>query len=186
MTPRGVILYGPPASGKDTITAALAARDERFVQLTKLKVGSGRSTGYRYVSAEDLAELRDAGRLVVETERYGNRYAVDRNAVDALTEAGYVPVIHAGSVADARALTAGVPLDWVRVELRVPREVCAERSRGRGDVDTAARLRAWDEAADERERNADGPPFDLTIRTDQAAPDEAARQIIDAAAVRSP
>jgi len=73
--------YGPPASGKDTITAALTRLDARFTLLPKLKVGTGRADGYEFVSAEHLDKLRDAGRLVAETRRYGNVYAIDRQSI---------------------------------------------------------------------------------------------------------
>ncbi|TQS03808.1 guanylate kinase, partial [Microbispora hainanensis] len=44
--PVGVVLYGPPASGKNTITAAMHRHDPRFRLLPKLKVGAGRADGY--------------------------------------------------------------------------------------------------------------------------------------------
>ncbi len=74
-----MILYGPPTSGKDTITAELTRQDARFALLPKLKTGTGRTAGYRLVPIDELAALRVAGRLVVETRRYGNIYAVDRS-----------------------------------------------------------------------------------------------------------
>ncbi|MFC5754988.1 guanylate kinase, partial [Actinomadura rugatobispora] len=122
-------------------------------------------------------------RLVVETERYGNRYAVDRHDIDELTETGHVPVVHIGNLADLAELRAAVPLDWTSVCLWIPREVCAERSQRRGDVDTPARLRAWDETdADLRrgESQKGAVPFDLVVHTDQAEPADTARRIIEA------
>jgi guanylate kinase len=183
VTKRGVILYGPPTSGKDTITAELTHQDDRFALLAKLKAGTGRTTGYRAVSVDELAALRQAGRLVVETERYGNRYAVDRHDIDELTEVGRVPVVHIGNLADLAELRAAVPLDWTCVCLWVAREVCAERSRQRGDVDTPARLRAWDETdADLQQAEAQegATPFSLVVHTDRAEPAETARRIINA------
>ncbi|SPT59869.1 Uncharacterised protein [Actinomadura madurae] len=136
MTSRGVILYGPPTSGKDTVTAELARQDDRYTALPKLKVGTGRSEGYRYLTATALEKLRATGRLVVETRRYGNVYAVDRDDIAALVETDRVPIVHMGNVADLRRLRAAVPLDWTSVLLWVPRAVCADRSKHRGDVDT--------------------------------------------------
>lgn len=178
MTRQGVILYGPPTSGKDTITAELSWQDERFALVTKLKAGTGRSTGYRYVSLEELEALRDAGRLVVETQRYGNRYAVDRQDIDALTEACRIPVVHMGNLADVHRLRAAVPLRWTTVLLWVPREVCAERSRHRGDTDSPQRLQAWDETLADLQSARKSLPFDLTLQTDQMMPDQAAHRII--------
>jgi guanylate kinase len=182
VTDRGVILYGPPASGKDTVTAELSRQDNRFALLPKLKAGSGRSVGYRLVSSDELVVLRSKGRLVVETQRYGNRYAVDREDIAALTDSGRIPVVHMGNVADLERLRSAVPLAWTTVLLWIPREVCAERSRRRGDSDSPKRLQAWDETAADLQAAGDGAPFDLTIHTDQLEPAEAARQIIVATA----
>ncbi|MGV9303830.1 hypothetical protein ACWDLG_10705 [Nonomuraea sp. NPDC003727] len=47
MSLQGIVLYGPPASGKDTVTAALRRLDPRFVLLPKLKVGTRTSRRVR-------------------------------------------------------------------------------------------------------------------------------------------
>ncbi|MDX6744988.1 phosphotransferase-like protein [Actinocorallia sp. A-T 12471] len=180
MTTKGVILYGPPTSGKDTITAELTRQDTRFTLLPKLKAGTGRSRGYRAVTAEELEKLRADGRLPVETARYGNVYAVDRQDVETIAASGRIPVVHMGNVADLTRLRDAVPLDWLAVLLWIPREVCAERSAGRGDADTADRLRAWDETRTDLDEAGTGV-FDLEIRTDEVTPSEAARRIITAA-----
>ena len=181
MTSRGVILYGPPTSGKDTITDELTRQDGRFSLLLKLKAGTGRSRGYRAVTPEELDKLRDVGRLVVETRRYGNVYAVDRDDVQAAAEAGQVPIVHMGNVADLQRLRDGAPLDWLSVLLWVPRETCAKRSASRGDADTPNRLKAWDETLVDLQGTEADEVFDLTIRTDQVDPAQAAQQIITAA-----
>lgn len=180
MSDQGVILYGPPTSGKDTITGELADQDARFVLLPKLKAGTGRSAGYRTTAADELDVLRTAGRLAVETRRYGNVYAVDRHDIDAMTRAGRVPVVHMGNIADLQRLRSAVPLEWTCVLLWVPREVCAKRSQGRGDVDRPKRLRAWDETQADLTAHADAAIFDLVIHTDDTEPAKAARLIIDA------
>lgn len=179
MTRPGVILYGPPTSGKDTVTAELTRQDDRYALLPKLKVGTGRIAGYRYVTATELAKLRDAGRLVVETHRYGNVYAVDRDDIAALVEAGKVPIVHMGNVADLRRLRDAVPLDWTAALLWIPRDLCADRSKHRGDVDTPKRLQAWDETRNDLQAAAT-PVFNLVIHTDQVDHTETARRILAA------
>lgn len=180
MTSPGVILYGPPASGKDTITAEIIRQDQRFAAVTKLKAGTGRPTGYKLVTAQQLDALHAAGRLVAETTRYGNRYAVDRRDLDTLTTAGRIPIVHMGNLTDLRKLREAAPIVWTAVLLWIPRQVCAERSRERGDTDHAHRLQAWDETAADLHAAGDAAVFDLTVRTDQTAATEAARQIIHA------
>ncbi|MEU4541627.1 guanylate kinase [Streptosporangium sp. NPDC023825] len=180
MNPQGIVIYGPPASGKDTITAALIRLDPRFTLLPKLKVGTGRAEGYEFVSAEHLDTLREAGRLVAETHRYGNVYAIDRQTIEDRQAAGCVPVVHMGNTRDLRQLVGTVPDGWFRVLLWVPREVTEQRSRARGDVDTPKRLAAWDETLTDLETNTDAGFFHLRIHTDRLGVDAAAHEIMSA------
>ncbi|MFJ2030546.1 guanylate kinase [Streptosporangium sp. NPDC087985] len=180
MRAQGIVLYGPPASGKDTVTAALTRLDPRFVLLPKLKVGTGRAHGYEFVSAEHLGKLREAGRLLVETRRYGNVYAVDHQTIEDRHAAGYVPVVHMGNIRDLRRLIGRVSDSWLRVLLRVPREVTEQRSRTRGDVDTGKRLAAWDETLADLEANTDAGFFHLRLHTDRIGADAAAEEIMSA------
>ncbi|GLW25305.1 hypothetical protein Mame01_53470 [Microbispora amethystogenes] len=178
--PVGVVLYGPPASGKSTITAALHRHDPRYRLLPKLKVGTGRADGYEFVTAERLDELRHAGRLLLETHRYGNVYAVDRRHIEDMTAAGQVPVAHMGNIGDLRRLVGRTPNAWLRVLLWVPREVTEQRSTGRGDADTAQRLKAWDETFADLSTNTDDGFFHLRIDTDRLHAETAASEIMRA------
>lgn len=42
-----VILYGPPAAGKNTVTKALNELNDDYRMYERLKVGPGRTSGYR-------------------------------------------------------------------------------------------------------------------------------------------
>lgn len=171
----GVILYGPPASGKDTVTRELAALSPRYRQFARLKVGSGNTAGYRMGTPMQLHELEAAGNVVYANGRYGNTYVIDRPGLDAAFAAG-VPVVHLGQVDGIRALIDGYPAVWVRVLLWCPKEVTKQRSQGRGDADTAQRLVAWDETR----RDVDAHPdagWDLRVETVETPPAAAARLI---------
>ncbi|WDM16462.1 guanylate kinase [Streptomyces lavenduligriseus] len=176
MNPKqGVILYGPPASGKDTVTTALTELHSKYAQFARLKVGTGKSVGYRMGTAEQLRELETAGDVVYANTRYGNTYAIDRPGLDTAFAAG-VPVVHLGQIDGIRALVDGYPADWSVVLLWCPREVTEQRSAGRGDNDTAARLAAWDATREDLEAHPD-TTWDLTMDTTKAAPQDAARLI---------
>lgn len=172
---QGVILYGPPAAGKDTVTQELANHGSRYGQFARLKVGSGRTFGYRMGTLEQLRELEAAGDVVYVNERYSSTYVVDRPGLDEAFAAG-VPVVHLGQVDGIRAVVDGYQADWVRVLLWCPKAVTKQRSQARGDADTAERLTAWDDTR----RDVDAHPdivWDLRLETVETAPTTAARLI---------
>ncbi|CUW33333.1 phosphotransferase-like protein [Streptomyces reticuli] len=173
----GVVLYGPPAAGKDTVTAALNQLDPRYAQFARLKVGSGKSSGYRMSTAEQLHLLEAAGDVIYANTRYGNTYVIDRPGLDAAFEAG-VPVIHLGQVDGIRALVDGYPAHWDVVLLWCSREETARRSEDRGDPDTAARLAAWDATRKDLDVHA-AMAWDLTVDTTMTSPDETTQRVHD-------
>ncbi|MFE2727079.1 HAD family hydrolase [Kitasatospora sp. NPDC059327] len=176
----GVLLFGPPASGKDTVTATLTQQDQRYRQFERLKVGTGRTAGYRMGDPELLEELRASGAVVYENSRYDSVYVTDRPGLDEAF-AHSVPVMHLGQIDGVRAVHDGYPAQWLTVLLWSPREVTEARSTGRGDADTPARLAAWDATRADLDDNPDFR-FDLTIRTDEVGPEAAAEQIRQALA----
>ncbi|WP_310729233.1 phosphotransferase-like protein [Streptomyces sp. N2A] len=176
MSRQGVILYGPPAAGKDTVTTALTKQSPRYAQFARLKVGTGKSTGYRMGTAEQLRELEAAGDVIYANARYGNTYVIDVPGLNNAFATG-VPVVHLGQVDGIRTLVNGYPADWTVVLLQCPREVTVQRSKGRGDSDTAARLEAWDATREDLNAHP-GMTWDLTVDTTVASPQEAA-QLID-------
>ncbi|MDX3113973.1 phosphotransferase-like protein [Streptomyces scabiei] len=182
---RGILLYGPPAAGKDTITAALAELDEGYVPFTRLKIGAGKTQGYRMGTPEQLAALEARGEVIYRNERYGNVYVVDRPGLDRAMEGGRTPVVHLGQMAGVEQVTALFPAHWVRVLVWCAKETTARRSSQRGDPDTAARLAAWDATQADL---ADHPlaHWELRLDSDVTAAREAAQRIDGIAWATSP
>jgi guanylate kinase len=167
---RGVILYGPPAAGKDTITEALHKLDPRYSLFRRLKAGGGKTTGYRMTTSAALGELRENGDLIWENSRYGAVYAVDRPALLDDLAAGY-PVLHLGQVEAIDAVTKATPgANWTVVHIWCPRDIAKKRLTARNPEDVKDRLQAWDQTV-----SIDCA--DLTIDTAQAAPDAVAEEI---------
>ncbi|MGW2353657.1 phosphotransferase-like protein [Actinacidiphila glaucinigra] len=167
-----MILYGPPASGKDTVTTALTELDGRYALFARLKVGSGKSSGYRMGTAEQLQHLTTAGDVIYANSRYGNTYIVDRPGMSDAFDAG-VPVVHLGQIDGVRALVGAFPATWVRVLLWCPQEVTAARSESRGDGDTAARLAAWEATRQDLDAHQ-SESWDLTVDTVATTPEKSA------------
>ncbi|MEU1481713.1 guanylate kinase [Streptomyces sp. NPDC005760] len=175
---RGILLYGPPAAGKDTITSALAELDGQYTPFTRLKIGTGKTQGYRMGTPAQLAILEARGDVIYRNDRYGNIYVVDRPGLDQAMEGGRTPVVHLGQMEGMEQVTAHFPAYWVRVLLWCSKETTARRSSHRGDTDTAARLAVWDAT---RADLADHPQahWELRVDTDVTAPREAAQRIDD-------
>ncbi|MGW1004087.1 phosphotransferase-like protein [Streptomyces sp. NPDC002520] len=175
---QGILLYGPPAAGKDTITAALTELDARYVPFTRLKIGTGKTKGYRMGTSEQLTALEARGDVIYRNDRYGNIYVVDRPGLDQAMEGGRTPVVHLGQMAGMEQVTALYPAHWVRVLLWCSKETTARRSPQRGDTDTAARLAAWDATQADLAAHRQAQ-WELRVETDVTAPHETAQRIDD-------
>ncbi|MEH0841897.1 kinase [Micromonospora sp. CPCC 205711] len=163
-------LYGPPAAGKDTITSALHELDARYTLYPRLKVGPGRTAGYRMADEATVNALRANDEIVWENHRYDALYVVDRpSLLQGLTTG--MPVVHLGQRPAVDAVTAAVSAArWFVVYLWCPRGVAKQRIISRGTGDTDARLRAWD-------ATEPLPDSDLTLNTADVSPRAAAEQI---------
>jgi guanylate kinase len=179
---QGVILYGPPASGKDTVTDALIELDSRYARFLRLKVGSGKTDGYRMGTAQQLAQLEGVGDVIYANSRYGNTYVVDRPGLTQAFDGG-IPVVHLGQIDGIRAVLDGYAAGWVTVLLWNPREITEFRSKARNDRDTPARLAAWDATLEDLDSHAN-MIWDLTVPTVTTKPAETARLIDELLAER--
>ncbi|WP_249999953.1 ATP-binding protein [Actinoplanes sp. M2I2] len=165
----GILMYGPPASGKDTVTKALTESNPLYRHFRRLKVGGGRTDGYRITSPEKIADLKSTGGIVWENERYGASYYVDQPSLaQDLSEA--CPVLHLGQPAAIHAVTEAFPeTRWVIVQLWCPRDLAEQRVIQRATGDVAERMAIWDDT--------EHVPATITIDTATVSPGGAARQI---------
>lgn len=165
---RAVILYGPPASGKSTITKHLERADSRYLLFPRLKAGGGRVAEYRIVPLGAIQELQAAGEIVWTNERYGAVYAIDRPHLRHMVHKGSIPVLHVGQLGAVDAIIAAVPdVQITTVSLTCGRDTAVRRITERATGDTADRIAAYD--ATERLEGAD-----LVIDTGIVNPAEAA------------
>lgn len=169
---RGILLYGPPAVGKDTITGRLSQLNGIYQQFERLKYGRGRTSGYRMICACQLEAIHsDPNEVLWENHRYGSTYIVDRSPLLAMVGVNKVPVVHLGQAEAVMVLTKSVPeIDWLVVDLWCPRYVAAERLACRSTGDTDARLEVF-------ESTVRLPNADITIDTSRTSPYEAAARI---------
>jgi guanylate kinase len=143
---RGIVLYGPPAAGKTTITTQLHKLDPAYTLFKRLKVGSGRSSDYRMMTASNRRELHASGDVVWENERYGNVYLIDRTGLRDALDDNAVPIVHVGQPGAIAAIQTATPnAQWLVVELWCARTEAAKRLTRRSRADAATRLSVWDQ-----------------------------------------
>jgi guanylate kinase len=170
---KGIILYGPPACGKDTITLALTAIDHRCSLFRRLKAGQGKSSTYRIVTEDYIHGMSERGEIAWLNLRYGALYAVDTPELRKALAAG-IPVVHLGQVEAVSAVKGATPgAEWLVVALWCSRDVAHARLQARSPSDVAARLEVWDDTP--RLAGAD-----LEIDTGRTNPADAARAILRA------
>ncbi|MFG1658094.1 kinase [Micromonospora chersina] len=168
---KGVILYGPPAAGKDTITAELTIINREMGLFRRLKVGGGRTDTYRMTDVHHVEFLRTRGEILWENARYNALYLIDRPALLEHLAKG-IPVLHLGQVEAVEAIRKAVPdCKWLIVSLICDRRTAQARISARSTGDDAARMRAWDETASL-------PCADLTIDTAALSAKQSAKLIV--------
>jgi guanylate kinase len=142
---RGLILYGAPATGKDTVTAELVRRDSSYVHFERLKLGGGRTSGYRMISPSQADELRrKPGEILWENSRYGATYFVDRRGLEQIWALHKIPVVHLGQAEAIDAITGDVAIEasWTVVELYCRPAILHDRIRSRATGDEEQRFAA--------------------------------------------
>jgi guanylate kinase len=171
-----IILFGPPASGKDTVTKELEALDSKYRYFHRLKVGGGRDTGYRSTTESALHRMQEADQIIYSNQRYESTYAVDRLHLDELLAFGRVPIVHIGQIAGVETVVRRYPARWLVVGLWCSRIEAERRLQARSDSRTQERITAWDTTLAEQ-RSADPDLFGLQINTGEISPDRTAQAI---------
>ncbi len=166
----GVILYGPPASGKDTVTRELQRISNAYHLYSRIKVGPGRTDGYQISTEEEVTYLRSAGEVIWENQRYNATYVVERKSLFSALSTG-IPVVHLGQREAVEAVTSAFPsAAWHVVSLWCPRDEAAHRITARGTGDLDERLQAWEETVPL-------PTADLEINTVEHSAAQAASAV---------
>lgn len=167
---RGIILYGPPGVGKDTVTAELTTISPEMELFRRLKVGGGRTDAYRMTDVNHVEYLRARGEILWENARYDARYFIDRPALlDHLARG--IPVVHLGQVEAVEAVSKAIPdCRWLIVSMVCDRLTAQARISARSTGDDAARMQAWDETASL-------PCANLTIDTAVLSAEQSAKLI---------
>lgn len=139
-----LVLAGPPAVGKDTLTLKLEKLYSKFILFDKLKTGGGRRKTYRRISSEEFTRMSAAGSMVSEVRQHGSCYGVDREHLQALINADFVPVIHTAHESEWKALSAhdgfvGIIL-WAAPDVAHKRLLDRD---GKNSATMAERLELW-------------------------------------------
>ena len=100
-----VLLCGPPASGKNTITDYLTASDKKICHFMKHKISVKsikikQTSEYIYVDRTRFIELISSGSLIQFHKRYNQFYGVSLKLIEENCRADKISIIHTGRIDD--------------------------------------------------------------------------------------
>jgi hypothetical protein len=174
----GIILAGPPASGKRTVAFALTSLRRSYAHVPALTAARHFVIDAEQTSQKHLDELRSWAQLFHEFSVERAQYVYDRERLERLRVQGRIPVV---CVEDVDALPAfeRESDDWLAVLLWCPRGRAENRlTRGRPPAEQPATVprswtRRWERSLKGLHRGAQR--FTVTLRSDRLDAVEAAR-----------
>jgi guanylate kinase len=95
---QALLISGTPASGKDTLSDALAKTDSNFIHFRKHKIASGGKLddSYFLVTSSEFEDIKRQGGFIQSHERYGRGYGVSVEEFNRVRFNSQVPIIHVG------------------------------------------------------------------------------------------
>lgn len=167
---RGVVLAGPPASGKRTVTFALTSLRRSYASFPALTVAHRARVAAEQTTRRHLDELRAWAQLFHEFTSDGIRFAYERERLNNLREQGRIPIacVDDGDVLQAFEREAD---DWLQILLWCPRDEAERRlartwfAHEKQRTPDRSSMRRWDRS--EKKLLRDTRRFTLSIRTDR-------------------
>jgi guanylate kinase len=150
-----VVISGPSGAGKSTVATQVLEKSPGLVRAVSVttrrpRVGDVDGEDYHFVSPEEFAARRDAGRFLEWAEVHGNLYGTEAEQVD-LSIAGGRSVLLEIDVQGGRSVKAARP-GAVLIFIFPPSDrILEERLRGRGTDDEAVILERLENARKELE-----------------------------------
>jgi guanylate kinase len=178
--PMLVIISGPSGVGKDTIIEALQKRGHRpeYHYVVTCTTRSRRPNeidrvSYNFMSPEEFAALRDAGRLLEANEVHGNWYGTPRDGVRAALARGQHAILKI-DVQGARVVKAAIPEALLIFVVPPSVETLVEHLKARRTESPEQLAIRQRDAADELARQGD---YDFVVVNEEGRVDITAERI---------
>jgi guanylate kinase len=158
---RGILIAGPPASGKRTLTFALTSMRRSYAPFRALSAALHPTIAAERSTERHLDELKAWAQVFHEFTEDGMRYVFDHGRLNKLREHGRIPVATVCDTAGMLAFEREAD-DWLPILLWCPREVAEQREPA---LAQPARRRRWDRSLHRLTRHL--ARFALVIRSDR-------------------
>jgi guanylate kinase len=147
-----ILLSGPPASGKDSVTNLLNERNTLFVNFLKhcgcdLSAEKRGMESYVNISVEEFKRMISNGDFIQYHKRYGRFYGVSKKLLNDYLNKGLVPVIHTGRIENLITLESKILNKVYKILIWAKRDDIQQRldKRQNGDIiEINKRLEAYD------------------------------------------
>ena len=154
-----VVISGPSGAGKSTVVEKVLEKSSGLVRLVSVttrmpRAGDVDGEDYHFVSPEEFAARREAGRFLEWAEVHGNLYGTEAEQVDRSIDGGKSVLLEI-DVQGGRSVKAARPGAVLIFLLPPSDEILEERLRGRGTDEEAVILKRLENARRELEAAED-------------------------------
>lgn len=167
-----ILLCGPPASGKDTLTELLKKRNNIFCYFKKHRVAnqvdrSRNLTTYFQISLKEFQQTIGKDEFIQFHKRYERFYGVSRKVLNNYLQCDKIPIIHVGKIYDLMELEAALEANVAKILIWETKDVIRERLmlRHHGDYkEIHLRLKSYDDEIESLGRINLEKVFDFVIK----------------------
>ena len=167
-----ILLCGPPASGKDTLTELLKKRNNIFCHFKKHRVSnqvdkSGNLKTYFKISLNEFLQRVGKDEFVQFHKRYERFYGVSKKVLDNSLQYGKIPILHVGKIYDLMELEDVLNADAAKILIWETKDVINDRLvlRHHGDYkEIQLRLKSYDTEIESLRRIKLEKAFDFVIK----------------------
>ncbi len=126
-----ILLCGPPASGKDSITEAICKIDEGFYHFKKHRAINGKTymhrNNYIDITKDEFKKMIENDEFIQYHERYNRYYGISKKAMADGISKNLNMIIHTGRIENLQELKKKINENTISILLWAPMDILRQR-----------------------------------------------------------